>query len=368
MQKKYLAASLVGLISCASSSYGQTQDVLNFYNWSDYIAEDTIEKFQAETGIKVNSDVFDSSETLEAKLLAGNSGYDVVVPNAAFMGRHIKAGIYKSLDKQKLSNFKHMDADLLKAASSQDSGNKHGVPYLWGTTGIGYNVAQVKKALGKDAPVDSWELIFNKNNIEKLASCGVSILDTPDELYPLALNYLGKNPSSKNLSDYKKDSEAAKLLKSIRPYIRQFHSSAYIEQLANGDVCVALGYSGDVLQAKARAEEAKNGIKIEYVIPKEGTAVWFDLLAIPADATHTDAAYQFVNFMMRPDIIADVTNYVAYANANQSATALQDPEISNNPGIYPSNEIKARLFMTDERSDKITKTMTRFWTDLKTNR
>lgn len=368
MLKKLCIISALGLIYGSPAAIAENPKTLNFYNWSDYIAPDTLAKFEDETGIKVNSDVFDSSETLEARLLAGNSGYDVVVPNAAFIGRHNKAGIYAKLNTEKLPNIKHLDKALLKPAATQDKNNQHSLPYLWGTTGIGYNVDLVKEALGNDAPVNSWDLVFKKENIEKLASCGVSFLDTPDELYPLALNYLGLDPSSKKHSDYKKESEAAKLLKSIRPYVTKFHSSAYINDLANGDICIAVGYSGDVLQAKSRSQEAKNGINIEYVIPDEGTAVWFDLLAIPSDAPHPEAAHAFINFMMRPEIIADITNYVSYANANLSSYPLQDKEISSNPGIYPSDSIKENLFMTDERSEKITKTMTRFWTNYKANR
>lgn len=363
-----LITTTIALGLSAISSYTQATQTLNFYNWSDYIAEDTIQKFEKETGIKVNSDVFDSSEVLESKLLTGRSGYDVVVPNAAFMGRHIKANLYSPLKKTKLDNFKNLDEDLLKAAATQDPNNIHAVPYLWGTTGIGINVDKVKEVLGASAPTNSWSLIFDVDNIKKLAKCGVSVLDTPDELYPLALHYLGKDPSSKHFQDYKPNSEAANLLKSIRPFIGHFHSSAYINNLANGDICIAIGYSGDILQAKSRAQEANNGVNIEYVIPEEGTAVWFDLLAIPSDAPNKQAAHSFINFMMRPDIIADITNYVSYANANKAATELQDSSISNNPGIYPNKEIKQRLFMTDERSPKITKALTRFWTNLKANR
>ncbi len=256
----------------------------------------------------------------------------------------------------------------MSTASTQDANNKHAMPYLWGTVGIGYNVDMVKEVLGKDAPVDSWDLVFNPVNMKKLASCGVSFLDTAGEIYPLALNYVGKDSNSKKSSDYKKNSDASKMLNSIRPYVKQFNSSSYINALATGTSCVAVGYSGDVLQAKARAQEAGNGIKIEYTIPKEGTSVWIDMLAIPSDAKNPAAAHKFVNFLMRPDIIADVTNYVTYANANASATKLQDPEVSNNPAIYPNDKIMERLFTADEVSNKITKLMTRFWTNMKTGR
>jgi len=359
-----LALSLTAVLS---AGLAHSQEVLNFYNWSDYIAEDTIAKFEKETGIKVNYDVYDSSETLEAKLLTGNSGYDLVVPSSSSMGRHIKAKIYQPLDKSKLPNMKHLDSNLMKAVASQDPGNKHSIPYLWGTTGIGYNVDMVKKVLGKDAPVNSWDLVFKPEYIKKLTACGVSFLDSADEIYPLALNYVGQTNSQK-MAHYKKDSAAGSMLKSVRPYVKQFHSSSYINNLANGEICVAVGYSGDVLQAQSRALEAKNGINIQYSIPKEGTAVWFDMLVIPSDAKNPAAAYKFINFVLRPDIIADITNYVAYANPNTGATKLQDPEISNNPGIYPSQDIMKQLFTLGSPKKKLLKMRNRLWTDLKAGR
>ncbi len=365
--KRALTYLAVGLFTVLSAGLAHSQEVLNFYNWSDYIAEDTISKFEKETGIKVNYDVYDSSETLEAKLLAGHSGYDLVVPSSGSLERHIKAKIYQPLDKSKLPNLKNMNPSLMKAVESQDIGNKHSVPYLWGTTGIGYNVEKVKAILGKDAPVNSWDLVFKPEYVKKLMDCGVSLLDSPDEIYPLALNYVGQT-SSRKTAHYKKTSKAGSMLKSIRPYVTQFHSSAYINNLANGEICVAVGYSGDILQAQARAIEAKNGVKIEYSIPDEGTAVWFDMLTIPRDAKNPDAAHKFINFLMRPDIIADITNYVAYANPNLKATKLQDPEISNNPAIYPSQEVMKRLFTLGNRKKKLNKMLTRLWTDLKAGR
>jgi len=363
--KKTAAALALSLVASAPV-LAQSQQVLNFYNWSDYIAEDTINKFEKETGIKVNFDVFDSSELLEAKLLAGNSGYDLVVTPATIIKRHIEAGVYLPLDKQKLPNIKHMHQTFMSTAATQDAGNKHAMPYLWGTTGIGINVDMVKKVLGEDVPLDSWDLVFKPENMKKLASCGVSFLDTADEVYSVALNYLGKNGNSSNKSDYQKNSEAAQLLKEIRPYVKQFNSSAYVNNLANGNICVAVGYSGDVLQAKSRALEVNNGINIEYFIPKEGTSAWIDVLAIPNDAKNSAAAHQFVNFLMRPEIIADITNYVTYANANTSATKLVDPEIARNLAIYPNEETMKSLFTNGQRTKKINKLITRFWSHLKT--
>lgn len=357
---------MTGLV-CAFVAGAAQAETLKFYNWSDYIAEDTIDRFEAETGIDVIEDVFDSNEVLEAKLLAGHSGYDLVVPTASFMGRQIKAGVFDKLDKSKLPNLKHIDTKLLSFLEANDPGNQYGVPYLWGTTGIGYNVDKVKDVLGDDAPVDSWDLVFKAENMEKLASCGVMFLDSPDELYPLTLNYVGMDPNSRKQGDYKLDSPAVKVLKDVRPYVNQFHSSQYISALANGDVCVAIGWSGDVIQAQDRAEEAGNGINIEYSIPKEGTQIWFDMLAIPKDAQNKDAAHKFINFLMRPDVIADVSNYVAYANPNLAAKDLQDEEISSNPGIYPSDEVKDRMFAQKIRGIKIERLLTRLWTDIKTS-
>jgi putrescine transport system substrate-binding protein len=346
----------------------QAQETLNFYNWSDYIAEDTLAKFEKETGIKVTYDVFDSNEVLEAKLLAGRSGFDLVVPSATFMARQIQAGVFMPLDKSKLSNYKELDKPLMKTLSVLDKDNAHGVPYLWGTTGIGYNVEQVKKALGEDAPTDSWELIFNPKYLSKLKDCGVSFLDSADEIYPLAMSYLGQDPTSQDKNLYKKTSDAAKLLKSIRPYVTQFHSSQYINNLANGDICVAIGWSGDILQAIDRADEADNGVVVEYSIPKEGTSMWFDMLVIPKDAKNADNAHKLVNFLMRPDIMGDISNYVWYPNGIPASVPLLDKEISENPSIYPTAETKAKLFSLSVHSPKIDKLLTRFWTDMKTGR
>lgn len=363
--KKSAAVIALGL---AASLPVQAQETVNFFNWSDYIAEDTLAKFEKETGIKVTYDVFDSNEVLEAKLLAGRSGFDLVVPSATFMARQIQAGVFQPLDKSKLSNYKELDKPLMKTLSVLDKDNAHGVPYLWGTTGIGYNVDQVKKALGEDAPTDSWELVFNPKYMEKLKDCGVSFLDSADEIFPLALSFVGKDPGSKNKSDYKKTSEAAMLLKKVRPFITQFHSSQYINNLANGDICVAVGWSGDILQAIDRADEAENGVTVEYSIPKEGTSMWFDMLAIPKDAKNADNAHKLVNFLMRPDIMADISNYVWYPNGIPASKKMLDKEISENPSIYPIAETKAKLFSLSVHTPKIDKLLTRFWTDMKTGR
>lgn len=364
--RKALQLSTLGL--AASVPLAQAEEVLNFYNWSDYIAEDTLAKFEAETGIKVIYDVYDSNETLEAKLLAGHSGYDLVVPSSHFMEQQIKAGIFQPLQKDKLSNLSNLASSLMKLLDRKDSGNRYGVPYLWGTTGIGYNVQQVKAILGDDAPVDSWDLIFNPDNMKKLAECGVTFLDSPDEMYPLALLYTGYSSIDTSKAAHKSDSPAANALKAVRPYLRQFNSSQYVNDLANGDICVAVGYSGDIFQSQARAEEANNGNEIAYSIPKEGTEIWFDMLLIPSDAKHADNAHKFINFLLRPDIIADITNYVWYANPNTASTALVDPEITADPAIYPDAETRDRLYMPATLPANVARVRSRTWANIKTGK
>ncbi|WP_261842776.1 extracellular solute-binding protein [Aliamphritea ceti] len=361
-------AAAIALSTALAMPASASEDSLKFYNWSDYIAGDTIDNFQKEAGIDVTYDVFDSNEVLEAKLMAGGSGFDVVVPGSQFLGRQITAGVFQPLDKTKLSNYANLDEGLMKVLTEVDPDNKYAIPYLWGTTGIGYNVEQVKAALGEDAPVDSLDLVFKPENMEKLAKCGVAFLDAPGEIVPIAQNYLGKNPNSDNKKDYSKDSAAGKLLLSVRPYITYFHSSQYINDLANGDICVAIGWSGDILQAAARAEESDNGVKVAYSIPKEGTAVWFDMLAIPADAKNTDKAHKLLNYLLRPEVIAGISNYVAYANANKASTDLIDPAIVNDETIYPTDEVRKNLFSLKVLPKKIDRVLTRLWTNVKANR
>lgn len=339
------------------------QETLNIYNWSDYIAEDTLEKFTAETGIAVNYDVYDSNEVLEAKMLAGNSGYDIVVPTTGFMQRQIAAGAYMPLDKSKLPNLANMDPQLMASAATYDPDNEHAVIYMWGTTGIGYNAGKIAEILGEDYEVDSWDLIFDPEIAGKLAECGITYLDASTEMIPAALNYLGLDPESTEVADFEK---AAELLTELRPTVRYFHSSQYINDLANGEVCVSVGWSGDIFIAMARAEEADNGVEVGYVIPKEGALQWFDMLAIPVDAPNPDAAHKFINFVMDPQITADITNYVWYANANAASLDLVDEEITSDPGIFPTAEAKEKLFdsvVYDARKDRA---MTRLWTEIKT--
>ncbi len=337
--------------------------VLNIYNWSDYIAEDTVANFEAETGIKVTYDVFDSNEVLEAKLLAGNTGYDIVVPSLSFLSRQIQAGVFQPLDKSKLPNHANLDPELMKRIEPKDAGNAHSVPYLWGTTGIGYNPEKVKAALGDAAPTDSWDLVFKPENISKLKGCGVAFLDTPQEIIPVALNYLGEDPNSFDEAVIRK---AETLLASIRPHITYFHSSQYINDLANGDICVAVGWSGDVLQAADRADEADKGVSVSYVIPKEGAPLWFDMLAIPKDAKHPQNAHLFIDYLLRPQVSADISNYVAYASGNAAALPLVEEEIRTDPGIYPPAEVQAKLFTFAVLPPEVDRLYTRVWTTLKT--
>ncbi|MBF7730555.1 polyamine ABC transporter substrate-binding protein [Pseudomonas sp. N040] len=360
--KTLLCLSLSGLF-CAASA--QAAETVRIYNWSDYIAEDTVPNFQKQTGIEVVYDVFDSNETLEAKLLSGNSGYDIVVPTAHFLSKQIKAGAFQKLDKSKLPNLAHLDPTLMAQLQKADPGNEYAVPYLWGTNGIGYNEKKVKEILGEDAPVDSMALILDPKYASKLAKCGIALLDSGDEIFPMVLNYMGLPPESTNPDDYQK---AAAKLKEVRPYITYFHSSKYIGDLANGDICVAIGYSGDVFQAAARAEEAKNGQVIKYSIPKEGSALWFDMLAIPADAKNPGNALTFINYILDPKVVAPISDYVAYANPNKDATPLVDPEITGNPGIYPDAETMKRLWVADVLPQKVLRAMTRAWSQVKTGK
>tara|TARA_R110001592_G_scaffold324410_1_gene603980 strand:+ start:1783 stop:2820 length:1038 start_codon:yes stop_codon:yes gene_type:complete len=337
------------------------EKVLNVYNWSDYIAEDTIEKFEAETGIKVNYDVFDSNEIVEAKLLTGSTGYDVVVPTANFLERQIKAGVFRKLDPAKLPNLKNMDPVISQRVALHDPGNEHSVTYMWGTTGFGYNVKAITERLG-EMPTNTWALFFDPAVVSKLADCGVSLLDAPNDVMATALKYLGLDPNSESPDDLAK---AEELLGSVRPHIRYFHSSQYIDDLANGEVCLAMGYSGDILQAADRATEAGQGVEIQYVIPKEGAVVWFDMLAIPADAPHPENAHAFIDFVMRPQIAADISNYVLYANANKASLPLVDEEVRTDPSIYPTDEIKENLFPTLARSARYDRLLKRGWTKIK---
>ena len=365
-----VAAVAVVVVGCGKKEDGEKaagppppeEKILNVYNWSDYIAEDTVANFEKETGIKVNYDVFDSNEVLETKLLAGKTGYDVVVPSASFLERQIKAGVFMQLDKSKLPNLKNMDPDIMQRVALHDPDNAHAVPYLWGTTGIGYNPDKVKVALGVDH-IDSWATIFEPENATKLKDCGIAMLDAPTEVFLSALIYLGKDPNGQNEENLQL---AQDLLMKVRPYVRYFHSSQYINDLANGEICVALGWSGDILQAQARGAEAENPVNVAYSIPKEGALVWFDMLAIPADAPHPDNAHQFINYVMEPAVIAGISNYVAYANGNAVSFDMIDESVRTDPGVYPVPEVKSKLYPLLAESQEYSRLSNRAWTTVRT--
>jgi putrescine transport system substrate-binding protein len=353
---KSLAITLGALLMSSGAAFAQEEPVVNVYNWTDYIAEDTIAKFTAETGITVNYTNYTENETLEAALLAGSSGYDVVFPSGFFLERQIEIGVYQPLDKAKLPNLANMDPVAMKTASTHDADNAHSIPYMTFTTGFGYNPVKIKEIM-PDAPVDSWDLIFKPEIVSKFKDCGVSILDAPAEVVATALNYLGLDPNSESEEDLAK---AEELLASVRPFIRYYRSSGYIEDLAAGNTCIAMGYSGDIFIAK---DEAAEGVEVEYTIPKEGAISAFDLMAIPADAPHPDNAHKFINFIMQPEVTADITNFVFYASANAAATEFVDEEIRNNPGIYPPADVAAKLFAlsphTDDFDSKLVDAFTR---------
>ena len=339
------------------------QQSVNIYNWSDYIAEDTIERFEAETGYDVVYDVYDSNEVLEAKLLAGSSGYDLVVPTSNFLQRQIAAGIYLPLDRAKIPNWDNLDPALLRSAAAYDPDNLHSAIYLWGTTGLGYNTAAVEERLGPDAPTDSWALLLDPENAAALADCGISILDSAAEVMPGVLAWLGLPPGSKEPEHI---AAAMDALKAVRPHVRYFHSSQYISDLANGEVCLSVGWSGDVFIAMDRAAEAENGVEIGYSIPKEGALQWFDMMAIPADAPNPDGAHAFINFVLEPGNIAAITNYVFYPNAVSASKEFIDPEITGDPAIYPPQDVLDNLFpavVYEARTDRL---MNRLWTEVKT--
>jgi putrescine transport system substrate-binding protein len=340
--------------------------VVYVYNWSDYIAEDTLAKFEAATGIKVVYDVYDANEMLETKLLAGASGYDVVFPSARpFAQRHIQANVYAPLDKAALTRYANLDPALLQGLQDVDPGNAHTVPYMWGTTGLGINVAKVREALGDDVPLDSWNLLFDPANAAKLAACGISVLDDEQEAFAAALIYRGRDPNALTGDETQ---VVVDTYAPVRQHIRYFNSSKYIDDLANGDLCLVMGYSGDVFLAGDRAEEAENGVEIQYIIPKEGAVRWFDLIAIPADAPHKANAHAFIDYLLDPEVAAGITNYVAYASPNTAAMPLVDPEIAADPGIYPPAEVLAKLVDPVTLPQETTRERVRAWTTIKTGR
>ena len=358
MTKKLLSATAALALTAGLAG----AEEVRVYNWSDYIDEELLTKFQEETGIDLIYDVFDSNEVLETKMLAGGSGYDVVVPSGTFLQRQITAGAFQKLDKSKLPNLANMWDVVSQRTAQYDPGNDYSINYMWGTTGIGVNVGKVTEALGEDAPIDSWSLVFDPANMEKLAGCGVHFLDAPAEMLPAALKYIGEDPDS---HDPEVIAKAEAVYMAVRPYIQKFHSSEYINGLANGDVCVAVGWSGDVLQARDRAAEADNGVEIAYNAPKEGAQMWFDQMAIPVDAPNPDAAHKFLNFIMDAHNMAAASNYVYYANGNLASQEFLEEDVIGDPAIYPSAAALENLFTTTPYEPKVQRVVTRLWTKIK---
>ena len=355
---------LLMALTVALAAPSTAAEVVNVYNWSDYVDPATLKAFEKETGIKVNYDVYDSNEVLEAKLMSGRSGYDVVVPSGQFLERQIKAGIFTKIDRSKLTAYGNLDGALLEKIRVYDEGNQHNVPWAWGSIGLGYNEKMIAERLG-GAKLDSYDAIFKPEVAAKLADCGIALLDSPTEVLPIALNYLGLDPHSEKKADLAK---AEALLKSVRPHLKYFHSSKYISDLANGEICVALGYNGDIVQAGDRANEANTGAVIRYVVPKEGSLAFFDLMAIPKDAPNPEAAHKFIDFMLRPESGAAISNFVFFAVPNTAALPLVDEAVRNNPAIYLPAESKTRIFGNKTHGAKYDRLATRAWTDIKTGR
>lgn len=364
MKKLYtlLGATLIGVASLAAGNAQAQQRELRVYNWADYILPQTLKDFQDSSKIKLTWDVFDTNEALEAKLLTGNSGYDLVVPSNSFLDTQIKAGVFQELDKSKLPNWKNLDPALLKLLQTNDPGNKHGVPYMYGTVLIGFNPAKVKAALGENAPVDSWDLLFKPENIAKLKQCGVAMLDSPQEILPIALHYLGLPPNSTQQADYDK---ATKLMLSIRPYITYFHSAKYMTDIANGDICVAIGYSGSFYQFANRAKEAGNGVVVQWRLPKEGAPIWFDTFAIPKSAKNVAEAHEFLNNLLEPKVIAPISDFLGYPNPNVPSMQLVSKAISENTDLTPTAEAQKTLYIVEPLPQKAERIRTRAWTQIK---
>jgi putrescine transport system substrate-binding protein len=338
---------------------------LNVYNWNDYIDEETIRRFEAETGIKVRYDVYDANETLDTKLRAGHTGYDLVVPTASpFLALQVPAKLYRPLDRDKLKNYGNLDPVLMKQLATYDPGNRYAIPWMWGTTGIGYNAEAVRRIMA-DAPVASLRMLFDPAVAAKFQRCGIVVLDSPTDVIPAALNYLHLDPDSHKTEDL---DAATKLLSAIRPYVRKWHSSEYINDLANGDACLAFGFSGDIKQAAKRAAEAKKQFTVEYAIPKEGSQVWIDAWAIPADAANVEAAHRFLDFLLRPEIAAANSNFIGYANAVPASLPQVNVVVREDPAVYPSDEVRQRFYTISAPDRAYERLRTRAWTRITTGR
>jgi len=360
-----LVAAFAAMLALHSPPAQAEQRTVNFYNWSNYMAPGVLEDFTKETGIKVVYDTFDANETLETRLLAGKSGYDVVVPTAYFLQRQITANVFRKLDKSRLPNLANAWPVVTKQLAIYDPGNQYGANYMWGTTGIGYSVKAVQKILGPDAKIDSWDVVFKPENLAKFKDCGIHMLDSADDIFPAALSYLGIDPNSTRPADLEK---AADLIIKIRPYVRKFHSSEYLSALATGEICFVVGWSGDIMQARSRAAEARSDIEIGYAIPKEGAQMFFDNLAIPADAKNVTEAYALIDYLYRPEVAAKNSDFLSYANGNLASQKLVDPKILNDRNIYPDDATLRKLFVITARDPATQRIINRLWTRMKTGR
>jgi putrescine transport system substrate-binding protein len=360
-----IAAAGGALLQPSAVAQPATERVLNIYNWSDYIDPQVIEDFTRETGIKVRYDTFDSSDVLETKLLAGKSGYDLVVPTGYFLERQIKAGIFQPLDKSKLPNIKHVWPEIENRLAIYDPGNVHAVNYMWGTTGIGFNVGKAREVLGPGAVIDSWDVVFKPENLAKFKGCGVHMLDSADDILAAALKHLGLDPNTKVPAEIER---AAALIEKVRSSVRKFHSSEYLNALATGEICFVVGWSGDIKQAQKRAAEAKNGVDIGYVIPKEGAQMFFDNLAIPKDARNATEAHAFIDYLQRPEVAAKNSNFLGYANGNSASQKLINDAILNDPTVYPDQQTMDRLYVIRAHDQPTQRLMNRLWTRIKTGR
>ena len=370
------ALLLLAVSGFVTPSFAQTRTV-NIYNWSDYVEPTVIEAFTRDTGIKVKYDTFDSNDTLETKLLAGKSGYDVVVPTAYFLQRQIRAGVFQKLDKSKLSNLGHVWPEIAKRLALYDPGNEYAVNYMWGTTGIGYNVKKARDILKPAGPIEaamaSWDIVFKPENLAKFKDCGIHMLDSADDILTAALQYLGLDPNTKKQADFDK---AAELMLKIRPSVQKFHSSEYLNALASGEICLVVGWSGDIKQAQKRAAEAKSGAKSEakagvevgYVIPKGGAQMWFDNLAIPKDAGHVEEAHAFIDYLLRPEVAAKNSNFLGYANGNIASQRLIDKSVLEDRTVYPDAATMATLYTITAHDQPTQRLMNRLWTRIKTGR
>jgi putrescine transport system substrate-binding protein len=354
---------VAALLVAPSFAVAQQERVVNFYNWSDYIDPTVLDDFSKETGIKVRYDTFDSNDTLEAKLLAGKSGYDVVVPTGYFLARQIAAGIFQKLDKSKLPNLLNAWPEIAARLANYDPGNQYAVNYMWGTTGIGYNVKDATEIVGPNAAIDSWDDVFDPQKIARFKNCGIHLLDSSDDIMPAALHYLHLDPNSSDPGDLQK---AADLLIKVRPNVRKFHSSEYLNALASGEICFVVGFSGDVIQAQKRAAEAKGGVVIGYSIPKEGAQLWFDNLAIPNDAPDVAEAHALIDYLLRPEVAAKNTNFVSYANGNLASQKFVDKSILDDRNIYPDAAILTKLYIITAHDQKTQRLINRLWTKIKT--